>query len=99
MWKYGRIQCATAEIRRGKKIERKKKLQGKNIMSESAKQGRHKKTKPRYSCLVRHPAWKWREASLVSALHKICHLLRHLPTYLQCWDPHGAIVDDLHGTL
>jgi len=39
------IQYATAEIRRGKKIEdRKKKPQGKNIMSASAMQGGHNKS-------------------------------------------------------
>jgi len=40
------IQSATADIRRGKKIERrrkKKKPQNKNIMSASAMQGGHKK--------------------------------------------------------
>jgi len=38
------IQFATAEIRRGKKKDRKrkKKSQGKNIMSASATQGGHK---------------------------------------------------------
>jgi len=36
------IQCATAEIRRGKKKKRKKEgTQGKNIMSASATQGGH----------------------------------------------------------
>jgi len=33
VWKYGDIQSATAEIRRGKKEDRKKKPQGKNIMA------------------------------------------------------------------
>jgi len=37
------IQPATAEIRRGKKEERKKKPQDENIMSASARQGGHKK--------------------------------------------------------
>jgi len=36
------IHCATAEIRRGKREERKKKPQGQNIMSASATQGGHK---------------------------------------------------------
>jgi len=36
------IQSAAAEIRRGKKIEGRKKPQGKNIMSASATQGGHK---------------------------------------------------------
>jgi len=35
------IQSATAEIRRGKKEKGRKKPQGKNIMSASAKQGGH----------------------------------------------------------
>jgi len=35
------IQSATAEIRRGKKKEKKNKLQDKNIMSASATQGGH----------------------------------------------------------
>ena len=41
------IHSATAEIRRGeeKKEERKKKPQGKNVMSTSAMQGGHKKGK------------------------------------------------------
>jgi len=39
------IQSATAEIKRGKKEERKKK-QDKNIMSTSATQGGHKKISP-----------------------------------------------------
>ena len=37
------IQSVTAEIKRGKKKERKKKPQGKNIMSASATQGSHNK--------------------------------------------------------
>jgi len=37
------IQSVTAEIKRGKKKERKKKPQGKNIMSASAMQGSHNK--------------------------------------------------------
>jgi len=36
------IQSAAAEIRRGKKEDRRKKPQGKNIMSASATQGGHK---------------------------------------------------------
>jgi len=39
------IQSATAEIRRGKKEERKKKKQDKNIMSAFATQGGHKNSK------------------------------------------------------
>jgi len=35
------IQSATAEIKRGKKKERKKKPNGKNIMSASVTQGGH----------------------------------------------------------
>jgi len=33
MWKYGRYPSAMAEIRRGKKEERRKKPQSKNIMA------------------------------------------------------------------
>jgi len=38
------IQSVTAEIRRGKKKERRRKKQDKNIMSASATQGVHKET-------------------------------------------------------
>jgi len=49
------------------------------------------KTKARYSYLLRHPAWKWRGPILILALHKyVTYLLKHLPTYLQPQDPHGA---------
>jgi len=44
------VQSATAEIRRGKKEDRKKKPRGKNKMSASAMQGGHKeeeRKKPR----------------------------------------------------
>ena len=45
VWKYGRYPAATADIRRGKKIERKKKRkkkpQDENIMSVSVTQGGH----------------------------------------------------------
>ena len=58
-------------------------------------QNKHKKTKARFSRLLRHLAWKWRGPSLVLALHKfvaylLTYLLRHLPTYLQPRDPHGT---------
>jgi len=43
------IQSATDEIRRGKKKERKKKPQGKNIMSASATQGGHNKHRSKHS--------------------------------------------------
>jgi len=43
VWKYGNIQSATAEIRRGIKKDRKK-PQGKYVMSASATQGGHKYT-------------------------------------------------------
>jgi len=47
--------------------------------------------KARFSRLLRYPAWKRRGPTLVSALHKFdTYLLRHLPTYLQPRDPHGA---------
>jgi len=39
-------------------------------------QNKQKKTKARFSCLLQHPAWKWRGHILVSALHKfITYLL------------------------
>jgi len=40
------IQSPTAEIRRGKKKERKNKPQGKNIMSASATHGGHNEQSP-----------------------------------------------------
>ena len=47
-------------------------------------QNKHKKTKVRFSRLLRHPAWKRRRPILVLALHKVfAYLIRHLPTYLQ----------------
>jgi len=51
------IQSAAAEIRRGikkrKKIEDRKKPQGKNIMSSSATQGGHnKKNKPQHEYIM-----------------------------------------------
>jgi len=50
---------------------------------------KHKKTKARFSRLLQHLAWKRRGPIVVLALHKfVPHLLRHLPTYLQPWDPH-----------
>jgi len=42
------IQSAAAEIRRGKKEDRRKKPQGKNIMSASATQGGHKQKSQKY---------------------------------------------------
>jgi len=55
-------------------------------------QNKHKKTKARFSRLLRYPAWKRRGPILVSALHTfVTYLLRHLPTYLQPWNPHGGI--------
>jgi len=35
----------------------------------------NKKTKSRFSRLLRHPAWKWRRPILVSALHKSINYL------------------------
>jgi len=51
-----------------------------------------KKTKARFSRLLRHLAWKRRGSILISALHKfVTYLLRyHLPTYLQLQDPRRA---------
>jgi len=39
-------------------------------MSAYAMHGGHKKTKARFSCILRHPAWKRRGPIRVSALHK-----------------------------
>ena len=70
------IQSATAEIRRGKKTRRKRKETGQNIMSASTMQGGHKKTKTRFSHLLRHPVWKWRGPILIRMLHEfVTHLL------------------------
>jgi len=54
-----------------------------------------KKTKARFNRLLWHPAWKWKGPILVSELHKcvtylLIYLDRHLPTFLQLQDPHGA---------
>jgi len=44
-------------------------------------QNKHKKTKARFSRLLRHPAWKRRGPILILALHKFgTYLLRHLST-------------------
>jgi len=52
---------------------------------------------PRFSRLLWHPTWKRRGPILVSALDKcvtylLAYLLRHLPTYLRPWYPHGALI-------
>jgi len=44
-------------------------------------QNKHKKTKARFSRLLRHRAWKRSGPVLVSVLHKICHSLTYLDTY------------------
>jgi len=49
---------------------------------KALKANKHKKTKARFSRLLQHPAWKWREPILISELHKfVTNLLGHLPTY------------------
>ena len=62
-------------------------------------QNKHKKL-VMFSRLLRHPAWKWRGPILVLALHKLVtylltYLLRHLPTYLHRWDPHGRCFPEI----
>ena len=57
VWKTGSmvdIQCAAAEIRRGKKEDRRK-PQGKNIMSASATQGCYKERAPSRSYMTAEP--------------------------------------------
>jgi len=66
------IQSATAEIRRGKYQERKKK-QDKNIMSASATHGGHNK---------HWGARRTHESILVIAIHTLTqHILRHFVKY------------------
>jgi len=60
---------------------------------------KHRKTKGRFSRLLRHPAWKRRGPILVSALHKSgTYLLRHLPTYLQPRTHTGPLLRELRWT-
>jgi len=49
-------------------------------------------TKTRFICILWYSAWKQRRPILVWCFLTLTYLLRHLPTYLQPWDPHGAIV-------
>ena len=78
-------------------MEKQKLLQQQHIFTYQKKctttQNKHKKTQARFSCLLRHPAWKWSGPILVSALHKfVTYLLTYLDTYLlTAPDPHGAI--------
>jgi len=54
----------------------------------TATQNKHKKTKARFSGLLRHPAWKWRGPILVSTLHKfVTYLLTYLHTYPFTYSP------------
>jgi len=54
-------------------------------------QNKHKKTKARFSRLLRHPAWKWRASILVLAFcNFVTYLLRQLVTYLKPRDQHRA---------
>jgi len=53
----------------------------------TATQNKHKKTKARFTCLLRHPAWKRRGPILILALHKfvtflLTSTLTHLQTYM-----------------
>jgi len=46
-------------------------------------QNKHQKTKARFSCLLRHPAWKWRGPVLISALYNFgTYLLTYTLTHL-----------------
>jgi len=47
-------------------------------------QNKHKKTEARFSCLLWHPALKWRGAILVSALHEF---VTYLYTYSLSYSP------------
>jgi len=64
-------------------------------------QNKHKKTKAKFSRLLRYPAWKRRGPILISAPHKsvtyLLTYLRQLPTYLQPRDPHGAYITRAYG--
>jgi len=52
-----------------------------NQKKYTTEQNQHKKTKARFSHLLRHPAWKWRGPILTSALHEfVTYLLTHLLT-------------------
>jgi len=57
-------------------------------------QNKHKKTKARFSRLLRYPAWKRKGAIVVLALHKsVNYLLTYTLTHiLTAPDPHGAHV-------
>ena len=56
--------------------------------SEETTQNKHKKTKARFSRLLRHLAWKRRGSTLVSALHKLdTYLLTYLDTYPFTYSP------------
>jgi len=45
-------------------------------------QNKHKKTKARFSRLLRHPAWKWGGPILLLALHKFVTYLLKTFTHL-----------------
>jgi len=59
---------------------------------------RCKKTKAKFSRLLRHPAWKgkWPILDLCFISLSFTYLLRHLYTYLQPRDPHGATVTTMN---
>ena len=73
-------KCTTTQNK-----HKKKKPQDENIMSPSAMQGSHKKTKARFRCLLRHPARKCSGPILVLRFINLSltYLLTHLLTYLQ----------------
>ena len=50
-----------------------------NEKQRTTTQNKHKKTKARFSCLLRHPAWKWIGTIPVLVLYKfVTYSLRHL---------------------
>ena len=84
------IQSVAAEISQGKKIEDRKKPQGKNIMAcpiiYTAAIINTKKLKPAmFSCFLRHPTWKRRRPILIMALQNLS--LTYLHTYPFTYSP------------
>ena len=51
-------------------------------------QNKHKTTKPGFSCLLQHQAWKQRGPIFILALHKsVTYLLTYLDTYPLTYSP------------
>jgi len=66
VWKYGRHLISDRGGKKRRRRRRKIEITGQKYNG----QGGHKKTKARFSRLLRHPAWKRRGPILISALHK-----------------------------